>query len=146
MRWLSLLSVGVALSGCTIRFGGSSEENGSEGRSCAGIAGDCGTACSDILAASKIGFSSDRAEVLKVIAGRSNLSTHEQIRLVNATVTPGGFSRDQADVLVALASNPCLAPEARQHLATRLDALFHSFDCKRVVDALNANVDPGKRP
>ncbi len=100
--------------------------------------GDHGPNCSDIEAASRISFSTDRAERLKRLAARQNLSTHEQIYLIDVSLS-GGFSSDQADVLVVLASNPALTNDARAHLSRRLEDVYFSTERERIVDALLDN-------
>lgn len=104
--------------------------------------GPHGPACSDLDAASQIGFSTDRAARLARIAARDDLSAHEQVYLIEIALS-FGFSSDQADVLTVLASNPALTPEARHHLSRRIEEIIFSTERERVVDALLDNPPRG---
>ncbi len=106
--------------------------------------GDCGLACDAIEATTKIEYPSERLAVLKRIANRADLTTHEQTYLINA-IYMGGFSSDRADALILLIENPSLTDEAREHLVkklkqTRLLGRHH----RRVVDALMAHAEKTK--
>ncbi len=106
--------------------------------------GTCGPACPAIEAATTIEAPTDRLNVLKKVAARENLSTHEQIYLVNA-VCSWGFGDDQADALVLLIKNPCCTAETRKHIADMLHWVHLGVAKKRVVDALDTSTgEPGK--
>ncbi|MEQ8766535.1 MAG: hypothetical protein RL885_21660 [Planctomycetota bacterium] len=104
--------------------------------------GEHGPYCADIEAAFRIDFSTDRAARLKRIASVVDLSSHEQVFLIEAALV-GGFSSDQADVLSALASNPGLTGEARSYLGSNIERIDFSTERQRVVDAMIEN-DAGR--
>lgn len=96
-----------------------------------------GRACDLIDAAMKIGHRRDRARIFAKVAIWDDLSTHEQVYLINA-VCGGHPGSSEADALAALARNPALTPEAREHLTARLDS-FSSRYRARVLEALAEN-------
>ena len=82
--------------------------------------GPHGPACQTIEGATHIlEYPSQRLTILKRVAKQKELSTHEQIYLINA-VFMGGFSDDMADALVSLLANPCCTAEARAHIRERM--------------------------
>jgi hypothetical protein len=110
-----------------------------------------GPLCAAIDVASAIGFSGDRADALRPIAERADLTGHEQLFLIDATVDAGGFGSDTVEVLIALAGNPSLTPEARVHIGRRQhDLSLFASDRKRLATGLagaaagaGAGVDAG---
>jgi hypothetical protein len=99
--------------------------------------GPCGPACPVITdAAHIIEYPTDRLKILKRVAARPELSTHEQIYLVNAVMAVG-FSSDKAVALVTLIENPCCTAETRQHIRKSLKTVrMLGRDQRRVIDAL----------
>jgi hypothetical protein len=81
-------------------------------------------------------YPTDRLRILKRVAARPELSTHEQIYLVNAVMAVG-FSSDKAVALVTLIENPCCTAETRQHIRKSLKlARMLGRDERQVIDAL----------
>ncbi len=99
-----------------------------------------GRACDLIDATRKIGHRKDRTRILAKVAKWDDLSTHEQVYLINA-VCSGHPGSSEADVLVALAKNAALTSEGRKHLTARIDS-FSSKYRTRILDALAEN--PGR--
>ncbi len=105
--------------------------------------GPHGPACADILAARQLSSDPDRVAAFGKIAAHADLSPHEQMYLIDATLESGDFGPGEAEVLVALVKSPVFYPESRYHLSFRLQDFSSSPEKKRVVDAL---VDtPAKR-
>jgi hypothetical protein len=106
-----------------------------------------GPACPVITdAAHIVEYPNDRLKILKRIAARPQLSTHEQIYLVN-TVMAVGFSSDKAIALVTLIENPCCTAETRQHIHKSLKlARMLGRDERRVIDALEKADHPTTQP
>lgn len=100
-----------------------------------------GRACDLIDASMKIGHRKDRLRILAKIAKWDDLSTHEQVYLINA-VCSGHQGSSEADVLTALAKNPALTTAGRKHLTARIDS-FSSKYRARILNALAEN--PGGR-
>ncbi len=99
-----------------------------------------GPRCAAIEVAATIQFSSDRQAALGGIAALTDLSEHEQLFLVEATIAGGGFSSDVTAVLVALARNPRLTDAARARLATlQHKASLFSSDRRLLANALRDN-------
>ena len=96
-----------------------------------------GRACDLIDASMKIGHRKDRLRILTKVARWNDLSTHEQIYLINA-VCGGHQGSSEADVLAALAKNAALTAQGRKHLTTRIDS-FSSKYRARILDALAEN-------
>jgi hypothetical protein len=130
---LALTLLCLLAPGCMVIVGG----HGSPGDEHYSGRGEHGPMCAAIDVASSISFSDDRAEALREIAVQTDLSEHEQMFLIDATVEAGGFSSDTVEVLITLAANPSLTPEARTHLGRRQHelSLFPS-DRKRLATAL----------
>lgn len=141
MRILALPVTLVLLAGCSVHI----DTNKTTTRKLTHleVPGPHGAACAAIQAASGLDFSSDRKAAFLKIAQQQNLSSHEQVYLVNAVLDAGGFSSDKAAVLVALAGNPTLQPEARACIALRIEDVDFSSDKKKVTHALAAN--PGMK-
>ncbi len=96
-----------------------------------------GRACDLIDASRKIGHRKDRLRILAKVARWDDLSTHEQVYLINA-VCSGHRGSSEADVLAALAKNAALTSEGRKHLTARIDS-FSSRYRARVLEALAEN-------
>ena len=109
--------------------------------------GPHGPACPIIEDASHIiEYPSQRLRILKGVAARPSLSTHEQIYLVNA-VMAAGFSLDKAEALITLIRNPCCALETRQHVRKWLKfSRMLGRDERRVVDELDRASAPSTQP
>ena len=99
-----------------------------------------GRACDLIDASMKIGHRKDRLRILAKVAKWDDLSTHEQVYLINA-VCSGHHGSTEADVLATLAKNAALTTEGRKHLTAQLDS-FSSRRRARVLEALAEN--PGR--
>ena len=93
-----------------------------------------GRACDLIDASMKIGHRKDRLSILAKVAKWDDLSTHEQVYLINA-VCSGHDGGSGADVLATLAKNGALTKEGRKHLTARLGS-FSSRRRTRVLEAL----------
>ncbi len=106
--------------------------------------GPHGPACAVITdAAHIVEYPTDRLKILKRVAAQPELSTHEQIYLVNAVLV-WGFSSDKAVALVTLIENPCCTAETRQHIRKSLKiARMLGRDERRVIDALTKAETPG---
>ncbi len=96
-----------------------------------------GRACDLIDASRKIGHRKDRLRILAKVAKWDDLSTHEQVYLINA-VCGGHQGSSEADVLATLAKNAALTTEGRKHLTARIDS-FSSRYRARVLEALAEN-------
>ncbi len=96
-----------------------------------------GRACDLIDASMKIGHRRDRTRILAKVAKWDDLSTHEQVYLINA-VCSGHQGSSEADVLAALAKNAALTTAGRKHLTSRIDS-FSSRHRTRVREALAEN-------
>ncbi len=96
-----------------------------------------GRACDLIDASMKIGHRKDRLRILAKVAKWDDLSTHEQIYLINA-VCSGHHGSSEANVLTALAKNPALTTAGRKHLTARIDS-FSSKYRARILNALAEN-------
>ena len=96
-----------------------------------------GRACDLIDASMKIGHRKDRLRILAKVAKWDDLSTHEQVYLINA-VCSGHHGSSEADVLTALAKNPALTTAGRKHLTARIDS-FSSKYRARILNALAEN-------
>jgi hypothetical protein len=109
--------------------------------------GPHGPACPVIEdAAHIIEYPSERLRILKRVAARENLSTHEQIYLVD-TVILVGFSSDKAQALITLIRNPCCTAETRQHIRTMLKlSRMLGRDQRHVVEALEQADHPTTLP
>jgi len=94
-----------------------------------------GPNCPAIEAARQVSISAHRAEVLQTIAGRDDLTTTDQLFLVNVTCDDG-ISAHQRDVLVALAKNPTLSMAGEFYLANELDCVGISAHREEVAGAL----------
>lgn len=99
--------------------------------------GTHGRACDLIDASMKIGHRRDRLRILAKVARWDDLSTHEQVYLINA-VCSGHQGSSEADVLAALAKNAALTSEGREHLTARIES-FSSRYRTRVLEALAEN-------
>ena len=99
--------------------------------------GTHGRACDLIDASMKIGHRKDRARILAKVAKWDDLSTHEQVYLINA-VCSGLQGSSEADVLAALAKNAALTTAGRKHLTARIES-FSSRYRTRVLEALAEN-------
>jgi hypothetical protein len=98
--------------------------------------GPHGPSCAAIEAAAKIDLSSHRLIVLRNIAGRPELSQHEQTYLVNA-ICFAGVGGEHADALVALIQNPCCTAETRQYISKNLLFVMYSNERRRVAEELS---------
>lgn len=96
-----------------------------------------GRACDLIDTSMKIGHRKDRLRILAKVAKWDDLSTHEQVYLINA-VCSGHHGSTEADVLTTLAKNAALTTEGRKHLAAQLDS-FSSRRRTRVLEAIAEN-------
>ncbi len=96
-----------------------------------------GRACDLIDASRKIGHRKDRLRILANVAKWDDLSTHEQVYLINA-VCSGHHGSSEADVLATLAKNAALTTAGRKHLTVRIDS-FSSRHRARVLEALAEN-------
>ncbi len=96
-----------------------------------------GRACDLIDASMKIGHRRDRTRILAKVAKWDDLSTHEQVYLINA-VCSGHHGSSEADVLTTLAKNPALTTAGRKHLTARIDS-FSSKYRARILSALAEN-------
>lgn len=107
--------------------------------------GPHGPACSLIEDASHIiEYPSQRHRILKRVADMPELSTHEQIYLVNAAFAVG-YSSDKAETLTRLIKNPCCTEETRQHIRKMLKlSRMKGRDQRRVVEALDNFPEPGE--
>ncbi len=95
-------------------------------------------------AAQIIEYPSQRHRILKRVADMPELSTHEQIYLVNATFATG-YSSDKAETLVRLIKNPCCTEETRQHIRKMLKlSRMKGRDQRRVVETLDNFPEPGE--
>jgi hypothetical protein len=99
--------------------------------------GTHGRACDLIDESRKIGHRKDRARILAKVAKWDDLSTHEQVYLINA-VCGGHHGSSEAKVLAALAKNAALTSEGRKHLTARIDS-FSSKYRARILEALAEN-------
>jgi hypothetical protein len=140
MRIPALLLTLAFVAGCSVHI---DTGQGSKKLTHLEVAGPHGAACAAIQAASSLDFSSDQKAAFLKIARQQNLSSHEQVYLVNAVLDTVDFSRDKAEVLVALAGNPTLHPEARAAIALRIEDVDFSSDKKKITEALAAN--PGMK-
>ena len=96
-----------------------------------------GRACDLIDASTKIGHRKDRLRILAKVAKWDDLSTHEQIYLINA-VCSGHHGSSEANVLATLAKNAALTAQGRKHLTARIDS-FSSKYRTRILNALTEN-------
>ena len=96
-----------------------------------------GRACDLIDASMKLGHRKDRLRILAKVAKWDDLSTHEQVYLINA-VCGGHQGSSEADVLAALAKNAALTAQGRKHLTARIDS-FSSKYRARILNALAEN-------
>ena len=96
-----------------------------------------GRACDLIDASMKIGHRKDRLRILAKVAKWDDLSTHEQVYLINA-VCGGHHGSSETDVLAALAKNAALTTAGRKHRTVRIDS-FSSRYRARVLEALAEN-------
>ena len=99
--------------------------------------GNHGRACDLVDASRKIGHRKDRLRILAKVAKWDDLSTHEQVYLINA-VCSGHHGSSEADVLATLAKNAALTTAGRKHLTARLDS-FSSKYRARILEALAEN-------
>lgn len=130
-----LVGVGVlALGGALVLLGGCTVHP----------RGPHGPACPLIEDASHIiEYPSQRHRILKRVADMQELSTHEQIYLVNATFAVG-YSSDKAETLIRLIKNPCCTEETRQHVRKMLKlSRMMGRDQRRVIQALDNFPEPG---
>ena len=106
-----------------------------------------GPACPIIEdAAHIIEYPSERLRILKGVAARPNLSTHEQLYLVNAVMIVG-YSSDKAKALVTLLRNPCCVDETRQHIRKSLKfSRMLGRDERRVVHELDKTSAASTQP
>ncbi len=96
-----------------------------------------GRACDLIDASRKIGHRKDRLRILAKVAKWDDLSTHEQVYLINA-ICGGHQGSSETDVLTALAKNAALTAAGRKHLTARIDS-FSSKYRTRILNALAEN-------
>ncbi len=96
-----------------------------------------GRACDLVDASRKIGHRKDRLRVLAKVAQWNDLSTHEQVYLINA-VCSGHHGSSEASVLATLAKNAALTAQGRKHLTARIDS-FSSKYRTRILNALTEN-------
>ncbi len=108
----------------TAQFGGGLLPDGTPGPNTAAIE-----------AARHVSISAHRADVLEAIAARDDLTTTDQLFLVNVTCDDG-ISAHQRDVLITLASNPTLSIPGQFHLANELDCVGISAHREEVAEAL----------
>ncbi len=129
------------LCGClSVNVQGSYDKDGTGSRRTVRVShpdGTHGRACDLIDASRKIGHRKDRLRILGKIAKWDDLSTHEQVYLINA-VCGGHQGSSEADVLMALAKNPALTTAGRKHLTARSGS-FSSKYRARILDALAEN-------
>jgi hypothetical protein len=95
--------------------------------------------CPEIMGALSMDHDSNRRDALERIARRPDLTPHEQIHLLDATIDSFSSDRYRRPVLVALASNPAIAPEARWHVAQRMSDLDFDSTRRDVQLTLEAN-------
>jgi len=109
--------------------------------------GPCGTACPTIESATHIlEYPSQRLSILSNVAARPDLSPHEQIYLVNA-VFMGGYSWQQANVLVTLVSNPCCTDQTGEHIRKMLKlSRLTGREERRVIEAMERRAAATTQP
>lgn len=83
-----------------------------------------------------LSFSSDRAEVLTMLAGRDEIPQDDQVHLVDATLDMLSFSSEQVDVLLELIRNPCFSDEASKRIVARIDELSFDSNRKKILKEL----------
>ncbi len=145
--WLRLILAGavlpavILLCGCvSVNLQGSIDRDKGSTRRAVRVShpgGIHGRACDLIDASRKIGHRKDRLRILAKVAKWDDLSTHEQVYLINA-VCSGHRGSSEADVLATLAKNAALTSEGRKHLTARIDS-FSSRYRARILDALAKN-------
>lgn len=130
-RFGRLISVAVALlaAGCIVPH-----PSGPHGPACPAITD----------AAHIVEYPTDRLKILRRIAAQPDLSTHEQIYLVNAVMLVG-FSYDKAGTLITLIENPCCTAQTREHIRKSLKLVrMLGRDERRVIDALTKAEKPAE--
>ena len=100
--------------------------------------GPHGPACPTITSAMHVlEYPSFRLNMLKRVAGQTDLSQHEQTYLVNA-VFVGGFSSQVAETLLTLIYNPCCTDQTRQEIRKHIKfSRLLGRDEQRILAALD---------
>lgn len=99
-----------------------------------------------IHGATHLGYMSDRARLLKDVAGRDNLTDSEQLLIIDAAARTELYLSDRSDILLTLAKNPRFAPCARNTLGEDLHQIdLYESDRVRIVEAMDASAR-GLRP
>jgi len=101
-----------------------------------------GPNCETLQAARSMTSDIFKSDVLEPVAARRDLTTHEQIHLVDVVIHD--FSSDifRKDVLVLLARNPALSPEGRAYLVDNLKGMSSDIFRSDVVEALQEERAP----
>ena len=99
-------------------------------------AGPVDVTISEIDAAGKLAFDSDREEAFKKIARREKLSEPAQLHLIDATFKRLAFENAKVDVLLTLVDNPSFTIGAKAALLDRLDRLAFENDKRKILDAV----------
>jgi len=88
-----------------------------------------------IDSAAKLTFSSERTDLLKRVAARSDLTEADQIALIDAACEVG-FSEHITAVMLTLARNPAFTAGGRTYMSEHVDCIVFSSQRKQVLDVL----------
>jgi len=97
--------------------------------------GICTDHCREIIAAGELSSTRKQKDALEKIARLPNLTSHEQIHLVDMAEAKLDIT-DRADIFIRLAENPTLTKEARRYLKLKADTLMpkDSRELKRELE------------
>lgn len=99
-------------------------------------AAEHGPRCQDFQAAKAHSADMYKSAVLEAIAERGDLTTHEQMHLVDVVIDDISSDIYRRDVLVLLARNTALTPDGRAYLIANLDRMSSDIFRSEVVEAL----------
>lgn len=92
-----------------------------------------------ICAATQLRYMSDRARILKSVAGRDDLTDSEQRLMIDVAARTDLYMSDRSDILLTLASNPHLCTDARADIGRRIGEFeIYESDKVRIVEAMDA--------
>jgi hypothetical protein len=91
----------------------------------------------EIDAISALNFQSSRADALRSIARRSDLTPAAQVHLVNTTLSKLDFENSRSAVLRALIQNPSFSRAGKEAILSQLEKLSFENSRTAILKAIN---------
>ena len=142
---LTLLAMLGMVSGCVVSIGGPTTKTQREVVTKEVVVVPAGTEDSatlaEIDAASQLTFDPSRAEALKKVAARANISSAVQVHLVNTALKRITFEPGKVEVLQALIANPAFSVAAKECILKQLNQLSFEPNKTALLDAIQRRSD-----